>query len=678
VLSVTAPAASSTPSETGTTGFGETGVFRFELTNKSSEDTTFTYLIDSGSTATSGSDYTALSGTATIDAGDTFVEVTVDVLNDAVIEPNETVTVDLTGSTVTVNPNSSNVTVTPQTATVTIQSDDFGYIVVRQADVTNGSEDGPTPGQFVISLNSLPDGTGVPLTSTTAITVQIQTGGTATVANGDRGTIAGTATIAIGSPTEDVSFTVIDDALAEGTETVTLTATGLVVTPPGFALGTALSATSNVFDNDSAPTIAAQAFTIPENSPAGAVPGLGPVVAADADLPGDTLTFSVTGGTGASVFAVDPATGAVTVTNPAALDFETTTSFTLDITVTDSGGNTGTGTVTINLTDVVEGAITVGGLIVNSVADAGASITGWTPIFRDFVDGGFNDGPSMGVSADGIAEGYRITGGESLPWVNLNQIKVQFSANVGASLDANDFVLSGMNGFDSNFAAGVVPMIVGPVAFDTSTNIATLQLDQGMGPNQFTLTVLAADIDDGSGGSLAGGDQSFQFLVLPGDSVDVRATNPGGNVLIVNNNDAGFVVSKQSGFLFDGPGNNATDTGYFDYDIRADLDGNGQVQGPDGTIVRNRQASFVFLPAPSPAMSAVLADDSSTSSETAADEVFSPMGTVESKISSFGTSDSVSETADEIMELLVDEEGGSDYSTGVDAVFEELALELTE
>jgi len=146
----------------------------------------------------------------------------------------------------------------------------------------------------------------------------------------------------------------------------------------------------------------------------------------------------------------------------------------------------------------------------------------------------------------------------------------------------------------------------------------------------------------------------------------------------VNNNDAGFVVSKQSGFLFDGPGNNATDTGYFDYDIRADLDGNGQVQGPDGTIVRNRQASFVFLPAPSPAMSAVLADDSSTSSETAADEVFSPMGTVESKISSFGTSDSVSETADEIMELLVDEEGGSDYSTGVDAVFEELALELTE
>jgi hypothetical protein len=65
----------------------------------------------------------------------------------------------------------------------------------------------------------------------------------------------------------------------------------------------------------------------------------GKVSATDPDT-ADTLTYTITGGTGAAVFAINPTTGVLTVANAAALDYETTTSYTLTVLVTDSGGLT--------------------------------------------------------------------------------------------------------------------------------------------------------------------------------------------------------------------------------------------------------------------------------------------------------------------------------------------------
>ena len=61
------------------------------------------------------------------------------------------------------------------------------------------------------------------------------------------------------------------------------------------------------------------------------------------------------GGTGSAVFHVAAATGEITVADSAALDFETTQSFTLDITATDSGSPnlSGSGTVTIEIPENV-------------------------------------------------------------------------------------------------------------------------------------------------------------------------------------------------------------------------------------------------------------------------------------------------------------------------------------
>lgn len=80
---------------------------------------------------------------------------------------------------------------------------------------------------------------------------------------------------------------------------------------------------------------------------------VGFVHARDADA-GDTLTYSITGGTGAANFALNASTGEITVINPSAINYESATSYTLDIRVQDAGGLFATQTVTVTITDVNE------------------------------------------------------------------------------------------------------------------------------------------------------------------------------------------------------------------------------------------------------------------------------------------------------------------------------------
>jgi VCBS repeat-containing protein len=99
-----------------------------------------------------------------------------------------------------------------------------------------------------------------------------------------------------------------------------------------------------------APTLSPATFTLPENSPNGT--SVGTIGGADVD--GDALTYSIVGGNTAGAFAIDPTTGAITVANSAALDFETTPSFALAVQATDAGGLIAQVTVTVNLSDANE------------------------------------------------------------------------------------------------------------------------------------------------------------------------------------------------------------------------------------------------------------------------------------------------------------------------------------
>src|SRR5262249_5661596 len=118
----------------------------------------------------------------------------------------------------------------------------------------------------------------------------------------------------------------------------------------GTADSPAASITITVRPVNDAPTLAPAAFTLPENSPGGTLVG----AVSGSDVEGDPLTYSIVGGNTAGAFAIDLATGQITVANSAALNFETTPVFTLTVQVRDPGGLTGQAAVTVRLTDVPE------------------------------------------------------------------------------------------------------------------------------------------------------------------------------------------------------------------------------------------------------------------------------------------------------------------------------------
>jgi len=89
-------------------------------------------------------------------------------------------------------------------------------------------------------------------------------------------------------------------------------------------------------------------FSLPEDS--AVTTTVATVTAMDANR-ADTITWSITGGNTGGAFSIDSATGAITTAT--ALDFETTTSYTLTVAASDGALQDST-TITINVTDVNE------------------------------------------------------------------------------------------------------------------------------------------------------------------------------------------------------------------------------------------------------------------------------------------------------------------------------------
>lgn len=280
----------------------------------------------------------------------------------------------------------------------------------------------------------------------------------------------------------------------------------------------------------------------------------------------------------------------------AGLQFTPPTGFqgTTTLTITsDDKGNTGAGGPRTD-SDTFEITVTaparpprVTAVIVDSSAWAGA--------FRDFADGGFLD-PS--------ASGYRIIHGsrqlETLPWINIDRIKISFSEDVGASLGVGDFQLTAAPGF----TAMGIPMQDAPtivdVTYDPSTRTAILVLNKALPAAVVDLGVSAAGVFsasltnlDGewingtsigvSGDGVPGGNFSFRIFVVPGDVLD---ESHGTGTRSVNSNDAQIVRDRQNGFALPG-------IGAFGYDARADLDGSSFINTNDSQYERDQQNAII-------------------------------------------------------------------------------------
>jgi hypothetical protein len=182
-------------------------------------------------TATSGSDYTALSGSVTVPAtGPSDVSVTIPVINDTLAEGTESVVV-------TITPGATYQIYNDGTATALIRDNDSGSERVAVSAYHTAAAEGGADGKFYFSR---PGTTG-------DLTVNYGVSGTAT--NGDDfTTLTGTCVIPDGASGVVVNVTPVNDTIGEGTETVVVT-----VTPgTGYSVDLPSSATVEITDNDSA------------------------------------------------------------------------------------------------------------------------------------------------------------------------------------------------------------------------------------------------------------------------------------------------------------------------------------------------------------------------------------------------------------------------------------------
>ncbi len=184
------------------------GKFRFSLKGSSAAAVTVNYVLSG--TAASGTDYTALPGSVSIPgSGLNTVEVNVTPVNDALLE-------DLESVILTITPGAA-YQIYPASATALMQlRDDEGptvYVDASDSDYPPAIAENSSGGPFYLSRTG---------STTAALTVNYTMSGSA-IAGTDYAAVSGSAVIPAGANGVDVAITPINDALAEGVETVTLT-----------------------------------------------------------------------------------------------------------------------------------------------------------------------------------------------------------------------------------------------------------------------------------------------------------------------------------------------------------------------------------------------------------------------------------------------------------------------
>lgn len=205
------------------------GTFSITRVGDTASALTVNYTI--GGTATSGSDFTAVSGSVIIASGSSTATVTITPVDDTTYDGAETVIL-------TLSPDAAYEIGASVSATVTIADDD-GIVTVTATDAA-AAEAGLNPGTFTISR------TGA---TTLALTVNYTMSGTAANAT-DYTSLSGSVIIAPGSSTATVTLTPIDDTGYEGSQTAIMT---LTANPATYAVGSPASATVTIADNESPP-----------------------------------------------------------------------------------------------------------------------------------------------------------------------------------------------------------------------------------------------------------------------------------------------------------------------------------------------------------------------------------------------------------------------------------------
>jgi hypothetical protein len=227
---------------------GNSGTTPFTFTVTLSAASASTVSVDfatADGTATSPSDYAATSGTLTFAPGVTSRTITVNVVGDTTVEPNETFTVNLS--------NPSSATIATATGTGTIVNDDVASgPTITIGDITRAEgNSGTTSFTFTVTISQ-----------TANATVNFATSGGTATAGTDYVPTSGTVTFTSGGPlTQTITVTVNGDTAVEPNETFFVNLSG--------ATGATLlrSQAVGTIANDDAPSLSTQ--PIPALTPAG-------------------------------------------------------------------------------------------------------------------------------------------------------------------------------------------------------------------------------------------------------------------------------------------------------------------------------------------------------------------------------------------------------------------------
>jgi VCBS repeat-containing protein len=274
--------------------------------------------------------------------------------------------------------------------------------------------------------------------------------------------------------------------LANSPYTLTVTVTDGGAVP----LSDTATVVITVTDQNDAPTLNDAVFALPENSANGTA--VGSVTATDPDA-GQAFTYAITAGNGAGGFAINPATGAITVANSAALDFETTPVFTLTVSATDNGVPplADTAQVTINLTNANDAPVAPDAAM--SVAENAANATVVGTYTATDVDAGQT--LSYAITAGNTGGAFAINAAGQVTVANSAALNFEATPSFALTITATD------NGAPVRSDTGVLTVTVtdaneAPVAADAAFNVAQ---DSAAGTPVGTAT--ATDVDAGANGT---------------------------------------------------------------------------------------------------------------------------------------------------------------------------------
>ena len=310
-------------------GVNSTFIFNISPASSVPIDVDYTFT----GTAVAGVDYNAASsGTHTIPANVTTHQLSIPILNDTDNDPNQTIIITL--DSVSTGPG---VIVSPDNATNTIQDND--QVIVSISPGSNGSESAEDNVTFTVSLDQ-------PAPST--FNVYFTPDGTADAVTDYGAVPCCMITFAGGQQTETLEYTVIDDDIAEGTETITITldnATGV------GSIGSQNTASRLITDNDTA-VITVNPTTVTGDEPTATAAEFTIETSNQASYP-ITASFVISGTATAGSDFTSPSPTSVTI--PA-----NTLSTTVDISILDDAVAEDNETIILSLDRITSGSALIG------------------------------------------------------------------------------------------------------------------------------------------------------------------------------------------------------------------------------------------------------------------------------------------------------------------------------